>query len=182
VKERIEEALQCLVGLEFWGAGRITNLLMFEFGPRQLRINRHGKEYEVGTHALHVQCAWHLAHSPRILIGSRDRLYKFPNDDPEINHYDKEVHTWPKDEPSWLDYRLLRFFNQCKENPVFVQTIQADNLGGMIIELSSGYTLSVFPDCSAADNPEDDEEYWRFFELNATDRPHFVVTGHGIEN
>jgi hypothetical protein len=31
VKKQIEKTLQCLVGQSFWGSGRVTNLLTFQF-------------------------------------------------------------------------------------------------------------------------------------------------------
>ncbi|HEU5382887.1 MAG TPA: hypothetical protein VFV38_46360 [Ktedonobacteraceae bacterium] len=66
MKKQVAEALACLIGHPFWGAGRALNLLTFQFGPRQWRTNRHGQSYEVGTYALHVQyavgCKGELAH------------------------------------------------------------------------------------------------------------------------
>ncbi len=176
MKRQIEETLQCLIGHSFWGSGRTLNLLSFQFGPRHLRIDhRDGKPYEVGTYALHVQCAWHIAKAQRVLVASGDRLYEPDEVNEDMNNYDGELYAWPKAESSLLDERLLRFFLQCEKTPIFVQAIRADDLGGLTIELSYDFKLTVFPDYS------DDYEYWRFFQLNA-DLPHFVVTSQGIED
>ncbi len=175
MKKQIEETLQCLTGHLFWGAGRIGNLLTFQFGPRQLRTNRQGKSYEVGTYALHVQCAWHLAKAQHLLAASGDLGYEPSDENEEMSNYDGEVYAWPKAESSCLDERLLRFFQQCEKTPLFVQALRADDLGGLTIELSDNHRLAVFPNTSL------DEEYWRFFQVGA-DRPHLVVTGLGIED
>ena len=53
IKKQIEATLQCLIGHPFWGAGRVGNLLTFQFGPHYVKTNRHGKSSEVGTYALH---------------------------------------------------------------------------------------------------------------------------------
>lgn len=175
MKKQIEEALQCLIGHPFWGAGRVGNLLTFQFGPRYLRTDRHGKSYEVGTYALHVQCAWHLAEARRLLVASGDLGYKPIDEGEEMNHYEGKVYTWSKAESSLLDERLLHFFLQCEKTPLLVQALRADDLGGLTIELSAYHILAVFPDDSL------DAEYWRFFQTDADpDLPHFVATDQGI--
>jgi len=175
-KKRIEETLQCLVGQPFWGAGRVGNLLTFQFGPRYVKTNRHGKPHAVGTYALHVQCAWHLANAQRLLVASGDLGYQPIDADEEMNHYEGEAYTWSRAESSLLDERLLRFFLQCEKTPLLVQALRADDLGGLTIEMSASYLLSLFPDDSL------DAEYWRFFQTDADpDLPHFVVTDQGIE-
>ncbi len=174
MKNQIEERLQGLTGLPFWGAGRVGNLLTFQFGSRQMRINRHGKPYEVGTYALHVQCAWHLAEAQRILAASGD-LYYASDVNKAMSNYDGEVYAGPKAKSTRLDERLLRFFQQHEQTPLLVQAIRADDPGGLTIELSDHHRLAVFPDTSL------DEECWRFFQTGV-DLPHFVVTGQGIED
>lgn len=175
MKKHIEETLHCLIGHPFWGAGRITNLLTFQFGPRQMRTNYRGKSYEVGTYALHVQCAWHLTNAQRILAASGDLGYELRNTDEEMSNADGEVYAWPKKESSLLDERLFHFFQQHKNMPLTVQAVRADDYGGLIIELSENHRLTVFPDTSL------EEECWRFFQLG-TDLPHLVVTGQSLED
>ena len=143
---------------------------------RSVKTNRHGKSSEVGTYALHVQCAWHLAEARRLLVASGDLGYKPLDEDEEMNHYEGEAYRWSKAESSLLDERLLRFFLQCEIAPILVQALRADDLGGLTIELSASHRLAVFPDDSL------DAEYWRFFQTDAgPDMPHFVVTDQGIE-
>lgn len=175
MKQQIEKALQCLIGHPLWGAGRVANLLTFQFGPRHLKINYYGKSYEVGAYTLHVQCAWHLAEAQHLLVASGDRDYEPGSEHEETKYYEGEVYAWPKAESSLLDERLLRFFLQCEKTPVLVQAIRADDLGGLTIELSGNHTLVLFPDTSLS------EEYWRFFQVDK-DLPHFVVTSNGIED
>jgi hypothetical protein len=174
MKKQIEETLQCLIGHPFWGAGRAADLSTFQFGPRHMRTRRRdGRSYEVGTYALHVQCAWHLADAQHILVASRDRYY--PRGDPDDESLDQDTFRWDQPGANRCDERLEQFFKKYETTPVIVQTIQADNLGGMTIKLSQNHTLVVFPDDSL------DGEYWRFFQTEK-DLPHFVVTGHGIED
>ena len=175
MKQQIEETLQCLIGHLFWGAGRSANLLTFQFGPRQLRTNRHGTSYEVGIYALHVQCAWHLAEAQHLLVASGDLGYEPSDENEAMYHYEGEAYAWPKAESSLLDERLLRFFLQGEKTSVLVQAIRADDLGGLTLQLSDNHTLAVFPDASL------DTEYWRFFHVGRN-LPHFVVTSQGIED
>jgi len=61
MKEQIEKALQVLVGLPLWEAGRVVDLEWFEFGARRTVLEKdgrnRGKSREVGEYALHAQCA-----------------------------------------------------------------------------------------------------------------------------
>jgi hypothetical protein len=175
MKQQIEETLQCLIGHLFWGAGRSANLLTFQFGPRHWKTHRWGKAHEVGTYALHVQCAWHLAQMSRLLAASGDRGCE-PSEEYEerMQHAPGEAYVWPKTESTLLDERLLHFFLQCQISPVQVLALRADDLGSLTLELSNEQRLAVFPDSSL------NAEYWRFFQVGA-DLPHFVVTGQGIE-
>jgi hypothetical protein len=174
MKQQIEATLQCLLGTSFWGAGRISTLLTFQFGVRQLRTN-HGKLHEVGTYALHVQCTWRLAQAQHILAASGDRAYEPDDEHEQVIRSEMEPYAWPQTETRLLDQRLSSFFQQCEKTPIFVQAIQADDLGGLTLILSDNHTFTVFPDDSL------DEEYWRFFEPGK-ELPHFVVTGQGIED
>lgn len=176
MRDQIERTLHCLIGQRFWGAGRVLNLLTFQFGPRQVRSNHRGETSVVGTYALHVQCAWHLTdtRTQKIVVASGDRHEEPDDENREKQTEEEDVYAWPKAEQSLLDERLLRFFLQADQAPVFVQALQADEYGGLLIGLSSSHALTLFPNTSAS-------ECWRFFQPG-TDRPHFVITGQGIED
>ncbi len=174
MKQQIEETLQCLIGHPFWGAGRVANLLTFQFGPRQLRANQ-GKLREAGTYALHVQCAWHLVQAQHILAASGDLAFEPSGEHKTMSHAGEEPYVWAERETSLLDEHLFHFFEQCEKTPILVQALHADELGGLTLVLSDNHTLTLFPDDSLG------EEYWRFFE-SGQDLPHFVVTGQGIED
>lgn len=175
MKKHIEETLQCLIGQSFWGSGRAANLLTFQFGHRQVRTDHHGNSQQIGTYALHVQCAWRLTKAQHILAASGDLGYEPIEVNEETRNYEGEGYSWPKTGGTHLDEQLVSFFRQCEQTPLFVQAIQADDLGGLTIELSFQHLLTVFPDDSF------DEEYWRFFHVGGN-LPHFVVTGQGIED
>lgn len=177
MKKQIEETLQCLIGQSFWGSGRVANLLTFQFGPRQVVTDYYGKPQQVGTYVLHVQCAWRLTKAQSILAASGDLGWVPKEVNKETRNYEGEGYSWPKTGGTRLDEQLVSFFRQCEQTPLFVQAIQADDLGSLTIELSSQHLLTVFPDDSF------EEEYWRFFQYDVDpDLPHFVVTGQGIED
>jgi len=174
MKKQIEKTLQCWIGQSFWGSGRVANLLTFQFGPRQERISRYGISYKMGTYALHVQCAWRLTKAQRILAASGDPGWEPKEVNEETRNDEGEGYSWPKTGGTGLDEQLVSFSRQGEHTPLFVQAIQADDLGGLTIELRSQHLLTVFP------NDSFDEEYWRCFQVEG-DLPHFVVTGQGIE-
>ncbi|HET8844652.1 MAG TPA: hypothetical protein VFN35_24490 [Ktedonobacteraceae bacterium] len=174
-KKQIEETLHCLIGHPLWGAGRVANLLSFQFGPGRWRTNLRGQASEVRTYALHVQCAWHLAKAHRLIAASGDLSFPPGEESKNANPLERDPYQWPKKERTLLDEQLCHFFLQYEKMPVVVQGLQANDLGGLNITLSDDHILTIFPDTSS-----DDEEYWRFFQP-ATDLPHFVVTAQGIE-
>jgi hypothetical protein len=62
--------VKVLEGLTLWDCGRAASLLWLQFGePRELLTARGGTR-TVGSHALHVQCAWDLRRGDTILVGS----------------------------------------------------------------------------------------------------------------
>jgi hypothetical protein len=120
----------------------------------------------VGDYALRVQCAWRITGPNGIVVASRDRY--FPAGDPN-----NEPPDWQWD---------VQGANRCDElvkawssgHAYVVGSARADSLGGLTLDLSQEFRLEVFPDDSL------DSEHWRLLRP-ATDAPHFVVTGAGIE-
>jgi hypothetical protein len=171
LKERIERALQPLIGAPLWGAGRAADMDTFQFGPRRPVTDRRGRTREVGTYAFHVQCAWRIAGPRGIVVGSRDRYYPSEASGLDVSDPDFE---WDQAGANLCDERRARFFEEHRAAPLPVVEVRADDVGGVAIILGDGYRLEVFPDDSQ------DGEHWRFFQPH-TDGDHFVVTGAGIE-
>ncbi len=168
VAAQIEARLRVLLGLPFWGAGRAADLESFQFGPRQMATNRRGQTREVGSFALHVQCAWRIVAQAGIVVASRDRYY--PTGDPERDVPD---FAWDRPGANRCDERIAHFFARHAETPLLVEGVSVDAVGGLILTLSDGHALDIFPDDSLP------EEHWRFFAHN-TDQAHLVVRGQGL--
>ncbi|WP_227936450.1 hypothetical protein [Alkalihalobacillus deserti] len=158
-----------LVGLKLQDAGRSSNLFSLGFGEIT-QIVRRGETQELAEYALHIQCSWRITLNNKIVVASRD----FYSPSSEWNG-DIENFYWDIQGKNRFDERIKTFIKNKGE--IKVQKIDSDDLGGLKVFLSHGYSLEAFPDSS-----EDDEqsEHWRF--LNRKDNsPHFVVTGMGFE-
>lgn len=167
-RERIERALQPLLGLPLWQARRAAAMALFDFGARQVRPARQGASAgEIGEYRLHIDCPWRLAGPEGIVVGSNDRLYRSGAEP----FHDLANYHWDEQRPNRLDERLAELSERWREAPLTVMAVQADNLGGLRLVLTARHRLEVFPDDSL------DAEFWRFF--SDADTAHFVVTGSG---
>jgi hypothetical protein len=146
-----------------------VDLEWFHFGTRRSVTDRRGKRKEVGSFALHVQCAWRIAGSRTIIVASRDRLYPAGDPDHEPPDFD-----WSIPGASRVDEQMTTFLSDRAHTPLRIESVQADSIGGFCLYLSEGYILEVFPDDSVGN------ELWRLFQPS-TAAEHFVVTGRGIE-
>lgn len=167
MKAQIERELSKIVGLPLKDAGRVADLEWFSFGRTRIVRNHRGVEREVGEYAIHVQCAWRITKSRKIVVASRDRYV--PREGWEGSEEDFD---WDKVGENRCDQRIRSLFDGTRA--IVVESAEGDNLGGFRLFLSHDYILEVFPDDS------EDDEHWRLFEP-AVDSPHFVVTGGGIE-
>lgn len=169
MKEEIEKALQCLLGLPLWRASRASDLQSFQFGDRRIFSTRRGGIKEVGEYALHVLCAWRIAGKYGIVVASRDRYYPAGNPDEFPPDFE-----WDCPGANRGDERVAALFSENVNFPLTVEAIQADSAGSIYLTLSGGYKLEVFPDDSLPG------EHWRLFQPS-TETEHFVITGLGIE-
>jgi hypothetical protein len=144
----IAKRLSVLVGLPLWGISRACTLQSFQFGPRKV-VKRStgslaGTEKEVGSHALHVQCAWRIRGSAALVVGSRDRYEIVDGGD-----------DWDRPGANRCDVRVKDFV--AKFCPCVVRSLHADAVGSLTLELEHGCMLDIFTDDSSS------EEQWRFF-------------------
>src|SRR5438105_14993093 len=123
--ERIEAALRVLIGEPLVGEARAANMAMFRFGSTHERTNRKGQPATVAEFALHIQCAWRLVGPQGIEFAYHDMYY--PAGDP---YKEPPEFMWDKQSANRHDERRTTFFQRVKEQPLFVESLVADNLGG----------------------------------------------------
>ena len=170
MQQEIERALQVLIGLPLWGAGRTSILEWFQFGERRALPRDDGGERVAGTYTLHVQCAWRLGGPTGILVGSFDR-YLAAGPDP---FKDYATLDWDRPGANRCDERMDALFEALGDDLPVVEAVRADYAGGFRLLLSGGLALDAFPDHSL------EGEYWRLFQPG-TEEGHFAVTGMGVE-
>ncbi len=168
-KEEIEQTLEVLVGMPLWGSPRAANMQMFQFGRQIDDVTRNGKAVLIGEYGLHVQCAWRIVQVATIVVAASDR-YLAAGDDPYKDYEDFDS----VEQPNLLDERITALFAAWAANPLVVESVEADMVGGLRIALTRQYMLDVFPSDSLG------REHWRLLP-NRPKRDHFVVTGQDIE-
>lgn len=172
LKDEIESTLHYIINLPLWSIGRAGDLEWFSFGNnRMVVLLRDGKTKIVSDYALHVQCSWRLRSKDRIIVGSRDRF--FPPGD--FSYKDLDDFEWDVQGGNHLDASVTKLMENSNAVPFLVTAIQADEIGSIRISFNNEHILEVLPDISIAS-----AELWRFF-IPYSDKPHFVVTGHGLE-
>ena len=170
MKEHLKKETDKIKGLRLRAAGRASHLFWLGFGEIISIIRRGGAE-EVPEFALHIQCAWRLSNGSKIQVASRNFYSPRSNWKEEDEDFD-----WDVPRNNRFDEQITAFLKTTAEN-LFVKEVETDILGGLTIFLSENYVLEVFPDSS--DESENDE-FWRLFNRRRN-RPHFVVSGNGVE-
>jgi hypothetical protein len=167
MKQDLENALQVLVDLPLWPAGRAADLAWFAFGNRRTVKGWKNHQKEVGDYALHVQCAWRITFGDSVLTG-RDDIFCTPeeSDEPTPSNF-----NWQKGNRFDRIVQQL-FFDGVRQ--FTVQAVDVGNAGRIVIRLEDSYTLEIFPQGSES------AEHWRLFKPH-TEEPHFVVTGKGLQ-
>jgi hypothetical protein len=130
-----------------------------------------------GEFALHIQCPWRLEGPAGILTGRSD-LWAPAEQSEDIDwdswDYDKDPNLQDRRVGELLggyDAKTRSFVNdpEC----LVVEDVEADDFGGVVISLSGGYRLVIFP---AGSTGED----WRLLKPHS-EQEHFVVSGGMIE-
>ena len=145
MQTQIEQTLEVLIGLPLWDGRRAADLQSFHFGDRHTVVDRKGQPCEVGTYALHLQCAWRIVGPSGIVVASRDKFYP-TGDRPLEDAYDD--FEWDKPGANRCDERMEAFFEQHSTAPLLVESVRADAVGGVWMRLGSDHMLEVFPDDS----------------------------------
>jgi hypothetical protein len=148
--ERIESQLAVLRGLPLWDCGRAADLQWLAFGKRRIIPTRNGGTRKVGEYALHIQCAWRVRGRQGIRVASRDRYYPKGDADQIPANF-----KWDEPGANRCDERMAIFVK--KHCPAVVESIVADDVGGLQLFLEGGLVFEVFPDNST------EQEHWRLF-------------------
>lgn len=171
VKEQILDHVKLLIGLQLSYARRAADMRNFGFG--KIRVI---KGSFVAEYALHVQCPWRIESSQGIVTGRLDLW------EPAKMLEGGEFKSWDNEQGNLQDVligellggydsKTRTYINTTQK--LFVEDVQADDFGGLCINLSDGYHLVLFP---AGSRGED----WRLF-IPESDRAHFVISGGRIQ-
>lgn len=172
MKETIENQLKALLGLPFWDAGRTVSLFWFDFGKRISKdLNRKGESLFLGQFTIDTESAWHIRGRKGIVVGSSDRFYAGGR-----NPYKglEDIDWEDKPGENRCDERLEKFIKQHKKIPLVVVSVEANDWGGLIINLSDGFVIEIFQHNTIGD------EYWRMFESVKKGNKHLVVKKNRI--
>jgi hypothetical protein len=162
----MEKELAPLIGLELSKLDRGGNMLVFTFGPlRSIPETYRDGERQVGDFALHVQCAWWIRDTSRILTGFTDIFYlaDLAPSEPVPQGFD-----WDVAGVNRCDRFFESFVSSYPVSSLRVTSVSADDFGGFTLNFSAGFALDVFPHNGSPD------EVWRRLSPG-TDREHFVI-------
>jgi hypothetical protein len=150
----------------------VANLQLFQFGAQNPTTTYRGEPALVGDFGLHIQCPWRIVGLAGIVVGASD-LYYPAGDDP---YNEPQGWHWDRSGASRRDQKIHALFAGRRDDPFTVlEATATDAFGGITIVLREGYRLELFPADSLPD------EHWRLLTNITPHRPHFVVTGAGID-
>jgi hypothetical protein len=162
LNDKLQTALQALIGLPLWSAGRAVNLIWLQFGNKHRVTNRFGepKTKTVGDYALHLQMPWRMTQEGKVLVGFQDLFA------PAVRA-SRSSFDWRIPGATRCDRRLKAQFGRNKQ-PWIVQRVEADSLGGIRMSFENGAVLETFSATTTQG------EIWRLFQPY-TEAPHTVV-------
>jgi hypothetical protein len=166
LKETVENALGVLIGQKLSDSCRCANMEMFSLGEIRERTYSSGKVMKKSEYALHVSCPWRIIGPNGIVVGYEDRFMPANEGDEWLGFDEDKGRTR-------CEAALSELIDGHRDDPICVQSVVGDELGGFRLSFSHDLTLEVFPDTSRKDY-----EHWRFFQIQKS--PHFVMTGAGV--
>ena len=170
VASKVKKQLRPLVGLKLSIARLAANMRGFHFG--EVQVVERGT---IGEYALHLQCPWRIEGPEGLITGSSDLW------EPDTEARASQQPSWTYENGNLQDERLgflLKGYDPKthslvnETNNLVVENIEADAYGGVVICLSGGYRLAVFP-CNIV------SENWRFFRPGEKGG-HFVIKGDTV--
>ena len=172
IEAQVHDALSALLGLPIRFVARAGSMGRVGFGRIEARASpKDGHPVDVPEYSLHLQCAWRVARASEVLFGGVDWLYP-ADEDADWDAFD------PDRDESRLDSNSSRWLRSLPKPPK-VTAVTADSLGGFVLSLDDGSSLSAYPDSSLRG---EHSEHWRLFPGLDDSPPHFVVSGYGIDS
>lgn len=159
------DKLQALRGLPLWSIRRAADMATCQFGARRPTTDFYGRPAFVGDYAIHIQCAWRIMKSGRMLVASRD-LYlsaRIDTADPATEEEFSEMRTR-------RDVLISQLF--MGEAEYSVRTVELRECFGLRLEMTDALVFEIMPDISG------DREQWRLL-CPGRNEPHLVVSGSG---
>ena len=153
---RARRHLQIVVGKPLWDLDLAVDMAMFSLGSSAGTPGEDGRGMAKPEYALHVQCPWRLVRAGIIELGSWDLARADPH----------ALHGGP------LGERIERLVRPRPE----VLMLQLKTAGSLVLGLSGGMRLEVFPDSGATKGTS--VEFWRFL-APGSERPHVVCESDG---
>jgi hypothetical protein len=141
-------AMSHLVGKKLTNAHRAADMLCFGFGEHvEVEIPFRGMR-KAAEIALNVKCPWRVQRPNEIIVASDDMYYS-ASDTPVPEDF-----QWDIPGTNRCDRKLEMFFR--RYSPCLkVESIDADEWGGLILHFKRMIDLVIFPDTTG------DEEHWR---------------------
>ena len=143
--KQVADALQTLVGLRLSVTANTGDARRFYFGPR------HQDSINLSLlHTINLTCPWRFEREGRIITGSGD-YYVTPEGGEVVDTHITATLS------NIQDINLLELFGQYDStravfvntsNDLFVEHVATDDFGGMVLSLSGGFRLAVFPSMS----------------------------------
>ena len=174
MKKAIEKLLERLIGLPLWDAGRSVSLVWFDFGKNITQsTNRKGKTIFLGAYTVDTEATWRIRDRQGIVVASSDRFYA-AGKDPYKGFEDVDWEDRPGE--NRCHERLEKLIAQHKKSPLVVLSGEANDWGGLTIDLSREFVVEIFQNNSL------EGEYWRMYESVPKGNKHFVFSTHNIRN
>lgn len=165
VRSLLQDSLAVLVGLQLSIARNAADMKVFHFGTIRPHASSSGT---VGSHALHIQCAWRIVSENAVITGSADR-FSPRGEEVEVDDEDPQSGNLQQVRIG----ALLKGYDSATRSHInatdllVVMSVTSDPFGGADLLLSGGYRLQIFPNCSQ-------DEDWRIIEVGGR---HVVVEG-----
>lgn len=169
-RHKIQKYVKRLIGLQLSIARLAGSGRNFHFGV----VKSHSKGSS-GEYALHIQCAWRIEHSSKIVTGSHDIWWPYR----EIEGPKK----WNYEDGNSIQdvqlYKLLEGYDPVTQSWInttellVVERIKVSRFGDLTLYLSGNYRLFLFVDQTR-------NESWRLFRTESNER-HLVVGRKSIK-
>ena len=168
--------VESLVGRSLWHSTRAADMEMLQFGERTSIQDPRGQTRTVGELVLHLQCAWRIIASGRVLVGDGDLWTPRTG----VSHDGFNPTSKPFLRSSRRD-ELIEQFLAHGEPAHVVDAAHMSLTGDLHISFADGCSLDAFADLGFAETvgEEAPDECWRLFSPGS-EAQHLVVWAGGV--